>query len=238
MFEDQNNQVPPNLPVQPNQGAGPKPPKEPLDILGDVDRVEPEVKTPQTPSIAPDLGRLDSRPTVPPAMSKMPDSPVSKEPVFGQKKKIVVVLMVLIIISVLGGAAWYAYATFFASSSAPAAIDQNQQQNTQQQQNVNTAGTQNIGNNNVDTTGQINEEPEVIIDTDKDGLTDAEEATYGTDPTKVDTDLDGLTDRDEVIVFKTDPNNPDSDGDTFIDGEEVRAGYDPKGEGRLLEVTN
>ena len=74
------------------------------------------------------------------------------------------------------------------------------------------------------------------VDTDRDGLTDQEENLYGTNPERVDTDHDGLTDRDEVKVFETDPNNPDTDGDTYPDGQEVRSGYDPKGDGRLLEI--
>jgi len=47
-------------------------------------------------------------------------------------------------------------------------------------------------------------------DSDKDGLTDADEMRYGTDPLKSDTD-----------------------GDGFKDGDEVKAGYNPKGPGRL-----
>jgi hypothetical protein len=41
-----------------------------------------------------------------------------------------------------------------------------------------------------------------------------------------DTDGDGLTDAEELL-YGTDPNNPDTDGDGFTDGEEVAAGTDP-----------
>ena len=47
-------------------------------------------------------------------------------------------------------------------------------------------------------------------DTDEDGLTDTEEATYGT----------------EI-------DNPDTDGDGYSDGSEVENGYNPAGEGEL-----
>ena len=47
-------------------------------------------------------------------------------------------------------------------------------------------------------------------DTDDDGLTDLEEATYGTDPTK-----------------------PDTDGDGYTDKGEIDAGYNPLGDGAL-----
>lgn len=48
-----------------------------------------------------------------------------------------------------------------------------------------------------------------------------------------DSDGDGLTDSEEVNIYKTDPKNPDTDGDSFKDGDEVKAGYNPKGSGRL-----
>ena len=64
----------------------------------------------------------------------------------------------------------------------------------------------------------VNQEPEIIpeviidvtLDTDNDGLTDINEAGYGTDI-----------------------NNPDTDGDGYKDGEEVLNGYNPNGEGKL-----
>jgi hypothetical protein len=74
------------------------------------------------------------------------------------------------------------------------------------------------------------------VDTDGDGLTDAEEAQYGTDPNVVDTDNDGLSDREEIQVYKTDPLNPDSDGDGFSDGMEVKNGYNPNGQGKLITI--
>lgn len=42
----------------------------------------------------------------------------------------------------------------------------------------------------------------------------------------VDTDRDGLVDIQEV-QFKTNPNHPDSDGDGFVDGLEIKQGFDP-----------
>ena len=75
-------------------------------------------------------------------------------------------------------------------------------------------------------------------DSDQDGLTDIEEAQYGTDPTNPDTDQDGLSDREEVMIYRTNPLNPDTDGDTFSDGSEVKNGYSPTGPGKLFEVPN
>jgi hypothetical protein len=55
-----------------------------------------------------------------------------------------------------------------------------------------------------------NEDPDNIIDSDQDGLSDLEEREYGT----------------EI-------DNPDSDGDGFLDGDEVKSGFNPLGEGKL-----
>jgi len=47
------------------------------------------------------------------------------------------------------------------------------------------------------------------------------------DPLSQDPDKDGLTTFEEQETYGTDPNNPDTDGDGFLDGEEVKAGFDP-----------
>ena len=64
------------------------------------------------------------------------------------------------------------------------------------------------------------------IDSDGDGLTDAEEAQFGTDPLVADTDADGINDGDE-IELGTDPLNVDTDGDILYDGGELLYGTDP-----------
>lgn len=58
------------------------------------------------------------------------------------------------------------------------------------------------------------------LDTDDDGLTDAEEEELGTDPDNLDTDGDLLYDGGE-LVYGTDVLDPDSDGDGLPDGNEV-----------------
>jgi len=72
------------------------------------------------------------------------------------------------------------------------------------------------------------------IDTDQDGLSDAQEFDLETNPRLVDSDNDGLSDWEEHAIFGTDPLNDDTDGDTYLDGEEVQNGYDPNGSGKLL----
>ncbi len=57
-------------------------------------------------------------------------------------------------------------------------------------------------------------------DSDDDGLEDGQEVALGTDPLEEDTDGDGLSDGDEVNLLGTDPQATDSDGDGLSDGDE------------------
>jgi hypothetical protein len=57
------------------------------------------------------------------------------------------------------------------------------------------------------------------LDTDGDGLPDANELRFGSDPKKADTDGDGLSDADEVRTL-TDPRKPDTDGDGIGDAQD------------------
>ena len=45
-----------------------------------------------------------------------------------------------------------------------------------------------------------------------------------------------MTDREEVQIYGSDPVKPDTDGDGYLDGQEVRAGYNPNGPGELTGV--
>lgn len=58
-------------------------------------------------------------------------------------------------------------------------------------------------------------------DEDNDGLTNAQERRFGTDPKNPDTDGDGLSDGDEVKKYRTNPLRSDTDGDGLSDGDEV-----------------
>jgi|GEM_PF-4029718 len=68
-------------------------------------------------------------------------------------------------------------------------------------------------------------------DTDSDGLSDIDEAFYGSDSSLPDTDADTLGDYDEVFTYGTNPSVADTDGDTFDDAAEVLAGTDPNNAG-------
>lgn len=82
-------------------------------------------------------------------------------------------------------------------------------------------------------------------DTDGDSYSDFDEINTGFSPHNPaavklidsDLDMDGLSDAWE-IKFKSNPTKADSDGDGFNDGEEVEAGFDPvKGDGYKLDVS-
>lgn len=64
-------------------------------------------------------------------------------------------------------------------------------------------------------------------DFDSDGLTNIQEQNLGTRPDMVDTDGDGLSDVDEVKVYKTNPLSKDTDGDGLTDSEEIKLGLNP-----------
>jgi hypothetical protein len=65
------------------------------------------------------------------------------------------------------------------------------------------------------------------VDTDNDGLTNAEESgIHGTNPNDADTDDDGLEDGDEV-TRGTSPLQADTDHDGLSDGEELTRGTNP-----------
>jgi outer membrane protein OmpA-like peptidoglycan-associated protein len=61
------------------------------------------------------------------------------------------------------------------------------------------------------------------LDSDHDGLSNAQEKKIGTDPHNPDTDGDGLNDGEEVNKYHTNPTNPDTDGDGLNDGDEVHS---------------
>lgn len=57
-------------------------------------------------------------------------------------------------------------------------------------------------------------------------LPQKETTNFNIPSAEIDSDQDGLSDAIETL-YKTDPNNPDSDGDGYKDGDEIANGYDP-----------
>ncbi len=69
--------------------------------------------------------------------------------------------------------------------------------------------------------------PDILFDSDQDGLTNAQEKKLGTNPAEKDTDFDGLSDDEEVNTYHTNPLLADTDRDGYTDGVEVTGGFDP-----------
>ncbi len=163
------------------------------------------------------------------------------------RKKMFLVIMVAVLAVILGVGGYLAWQQFFPKNTlqtnvpeSPAVVNTNLPVETPP---VNNTPSSLCGNGvcetGEDATNCLDDcpappPPVVGLDTDGDGLTDAEEAALGTDSAKTDTDADGLTDREEAQTYQTNPLNSDTDGDTYTDGDEVKAGYDPKGPGKLL----
>ncbi|MFA6304276.1 MAG: hypothetical protein WCV73_01845 [Patescibacteria group bacterium] len=196
----------------------------------------------------------------PEPLMQLPDD--AEEEGEGHKKFFFIGLIILLAILAAGG--YFVYAKFFAASSLnlpafnvnsinPADLNKQYQEDVLNPLNDNQPSDNNA-NANADN-GNVNDQailPEVpgqvetdlnnnvnapaILDSDKDGLDDEEEATLSTNPNEPDSDGDGLFDREEVKVYLTDPLNPDSDGDGYLDGAEVKGGYNPKGAGKLLDT--
>ena len=72
-------------------------------------------------------------------------------------------------------------------------------------------------------------------DKDGDGVDDAVEAKEGTSTVSADTDSDGITDKDEIEKWKTNPTKKDTDEDGFSDLQELLNGYNPNGDGPLVQ---
>jgi hypothetical protein len=86
------------------------------------------------------------------------------------------------------------------------------QQKITEQENINNAL-------NLEEYSELSENPQFILDTDFDGLSDDEELNYGTDIYNPDSDGDGLPDGWEV-KYGYDPTNVDTDGNQIDDAEE------------------
>ena len=68
---------------------------------------------------------------------------------------------------------------------------------------------------------------EIDLDSDGDGLSDAQERLLGTDPRLADSDGEGLSDGVEVNIHGTNPVLADTDGDGLTDSQELAHGTSP-----------
>lgn len=194
--------------------------KQPEDIFEKTDEAAPHVAPPTAPQTVP--------PAVQPVAPSIESLPEQSSGSGGHLKTIIIILAILVVI---GGAFLISWRIL--SSRTPVTP---QEPGTDSDVILNDSEGFQKDSSAVLETELV---PEVIqpeLDTDKDGLTDLQEAQLGTSPKSSDTDGDFLFDLEELEVYGTNPLNSDTDGDGFLDGNEVKAGYDPNGPGKLLEV--
>ena len=210
--------------------------KPPEDIFAGVD--SGAVPPPPIPQDRPeDTRRAEAVPAMPPAESLSAPRAVSWKP-------IIVVITVLVVVGSAGAIAYLMMASKGSAVPAEPAADLTvpavMAPVTKTPPAAVTTPKQDLPADTIvppttETDPVVAPAPAVdTTDRDKDGLTDAEEAKLGTSPTSADTDADGLFDKEEVMTYKTNPLNPDTDGDTYLDGAEVKGGYNPNGPGKLF----
>jgi hypothetical protein len=208
------------------------------DIFAEED--EPAIPTPaaNTPQIK---NNANSQPVASPEVVINYDNEESD--VLGKVKKYFVIgLVALLVIVIIGGVIWYRQTIFgwikqhfnlSAGKNTPTLTTNQVKTNQNQGAIQTTVNNTKVGN---PAPSQVTQPTDGTADSDGDGLTDAEEKTYGTDPKKVDTDNDGLFDREEIKVYHTNPLNPDTDGDGHTDGDEVKLRFNPRGTGTLEQM--
>lgn len=199
-------QTPPNLPVS----------REPEDILEKVAPVGP----PPTP-------------TSPSASALPPKETVSLETPRQGMKRLMFILGIVVGVAIVGGGSWFLISKVL--DKKPAATEEKSGMPVPEE--TVTPTTEAIVAPPPPAESVFPEPsppPPAPLDTDGDGLSDADEQSLGTNVNLIDSDNDGLTDFEEINAYKTNPLNPDSDGDKYLDGQEVRSGYDPNGPGKLL----
>ncbi|MGE5425703.1 MAG: hypothetical protein ACM3PZ_01365 [Bacillota bacterium] len=168
----------------------------------------------------------------------------------GGGSKLKLILIIVLSVLILGAAAYLVYSKFMRPSEDLPLEDQ-QTQVPSGQNTTTTApiveddvvvpqveGEESTASNTAPIVGSdasttVEMPVTAAVDSDGDSLLDSQEEVIGTNPNVIDSDFDGLSDYEESTVYGTNPLNPDTDGDTFKDGDEVKNGYNPKGDGKL-----
>lgn len=215
--------------------------QEPKDMFADVPDSSAQQARPATiePGVAQAPAQAASQAPQPQIISPEQAMQYSEPKSAGAGFRLVAI--VLLSLMCIGGAGYAAY-KFMVKDAVPQQVsdviggetDGATDNETDGKNGDTDATTPNTPSSTPDT--EVDAGPTAVVDSDGDGLTNDEERTAGTSVAKPDTDGDGLGDREEIKVYDTNPLNADTDGDGYRDGDEVKNGYNPNGEGRLLEI--
>lgn len=157
-------------------------------------------------------------------------SAVEEQELFGQdkmsgKQLAIIIIVGVIVLSALGGGGYFVYQGLTTADSTQIG-NQNINASTNTNAGVNRNQNTNVVIPPVNTNRPVNTNTQVNTNTTVNTNTSIN--TNGS----ADPDVDGLT-NDQEATYGTNPNNPDSDGDGFLDGDEVQNGYNPLGPGKL-----
>ncbi|MEK9157287.1 MAG: hypothetical protein AAB448_04140 [Patescibacteria group bacterium] len=198
--------------------------QEPKDMFADVPDPSAQQKKTAQPTVAAPQPQIIS-----PASAMQYSEPKSG----GAGLRLIAVILISLVC--IGGAGYAAYRFMVkdAVSQQVSDVIEGGTESTDDETDT-TTNTTPVPDTETDTETDVG--PTAVVDSDGDGLSNEEERIVGTSVTKPDTDRDGLGDREEVKKYDTDPKKADTDGDGYDDGAEVENGYNPNGEGRLLEI--
>lgn len=107
--------------------------------------------------------------------------------------------------------------------------------NTNLNRNSNSNANSNTNSSNANANTNVNGNANANTNASTNANANLNRNTNASNPVAVasaDADKDGLTDAEET-AFTTNPSSQDSDGDGFLDGGEVKLGFNPKGSGKL-----
>lgn len=255
MFENNNKGMPPNnLPMDDSGRIDLSVNQEPEDMFEAVDHIDGGSQE----KVASNISSENLGTNMPQGQTPRVEA-VYSEPSSKIKKIILIIIIILAVAGIGYGMFWYYNKLLSAKMNGDAMqnISKPQEKTVMQKEDTtNTQTTKQVQENDTTTElppSTVEETPTTIsntvtgtatiqtptvpdpalLDSDNDGLTDQEEAEYGTDPKRVDTDADGLFDKEEIQKYKTDPLDSDTDGDGYSDGSEVKNGYNPAGPGTL-----
>ena len=253
MFDDKNVQptpAPDNLPT--DQPAPEQAPVAPAKQEATDETVQDIFASVDSPEPNPPSGQLNTPQPFMPAGLPVSASPVSQAtPKSNSGAKVVLIILIILIIIGAGALVYLQYfknnqlspTTTVPDNEINLVIPDDQPATTTDidLEPDNEVIDEEVDSNLISDNSEIINNPDIIDDTiDNPDLINDEmpvvidDSLSEIDP-NLDSDGDGLTDYEEIHIYGTNPLVTDTDGDGYPDGEEVRAGYNPLGEGRLVQ---